>query len=263
MSDQGYDDSNALKRRKRKHRKAPEAPKKPLTPYIFYSKEMRDAVKDSLDPNSKVTDIIKAIANKWKALSEEEKEPYNKKASEDKDRYSREMDAYDGPMQIPINNKKNRKNSKHPDAPKRAMSPFLFFSKERRPQLKEQHADMKITEISTILGRMWRDLTDEEKLPYLESSKEDRTRYNSAQNKFKQQQEISHIPPPLIPHSIPSVQSQSTWLQPNNYPSMSSSVVYPRLSHEVQTNNNNYAAIPSNISIPYHFDISQNSGMNM
>ena len=65
------------------------------------------------------------------------------------------------------------------------MSPFLFFSNEKRAQIQTEYPNMKITEVSAKLGEIWRDMTDEEKAPYVEKSKSDRDRYKSQQSEFK------------------------------------------------------------------------------
>lgn len=65
------------------------------------------------------------------------------------------------------------------------MSPFLFFSNEKRGIVQSENPDMKITEVSAKLGEMWRLMSDEEKKPYVERSRIDRDRYRSQQNEFK------------------------------------------------------------------------------
>lgn len=70
-------------------------------------------------------------------------------------------------------------------APKRAMSPFLFFSNEKRGQIQTENPSMKITEVSVKLGEIWRDMTEEEKEPYMQKSREDRDRYHAQQDEFK------------------------------------------------------------------------------
>ena len=37
------------------------------------------------------------MGEKWKSLSEEQKQPYNDKAAADKDRFQKEMDAWSAP----------------------------------------------------------------------------------------------------------------------------------------------------------------------
>ena len=65
------------------------------------------------------------------------------------------------------------------------MSPFLFFSNEKRSQIQSDYPSLKITEVSEKLGQIWRDMSDKEKEPYVQKSKEDRDRYKSQQSEFK------------------------------------------------------------------------------
>ena len=65
------------------------------------------------------------------------------------------------------------------------MSPFLFFSNEKRSQIQNEFPDMKITEVSAKLGEIWRQMSEEEKAPYVEKSKSDRDRYKTQQSEFK------------------------------------------------------------------------------
>ena len=41
------------------------------------------------------------MGEKWKSLSEEQKQPYNDKAAADKDRFQKEMDAWSAPHMPP------------------------------------------------------------------------------------------------------------------------------------------------------------------
>lgn len=64
----------------------PDAPSKPKTAYIFFSKAVRESIKQensSLMP----TEIMSAIAARWQAVSPAEKEQYSKMAEEDKVSY--------------------------------------------------------------------------------------------------------------------------------------------------------------------------------
>ena len=65
------------------------------------------------------------------------------------------------------------------------MSPFLFFSNEKRSQVQAENPDLKITEVSAKLGEIWRQMSEQEKLPYVEKSKTDRDRYKTQQSEFK------------------------------------------------------------------------------
>lgn len=57
------------------------------------------------------------------------------------------------------------------------MSAFLIFSQGRRAQLKEENPNLKNTEISRILGDIWRNAPDDVRQPCIEQEKSERERY--------------------------------------------------------------------------------------
>jgi ribosomal protein L20A (L18A) len=54
--------------------------------YLLYTMEMRPKVKAE-NPDLKMTDVVKEMANQWKALRPEEKKKYEDMAAQDKARY--------------------------------------------------------------------------------------------------------------------------------------------------------------------------------
>ena len=66
-----------------------EGPKKALSGFMFFSSERRKTLKDER-PELKITEASVVIGAEWKKLTDEEKEPYNKLAKEDKVRYENE-----------------------------------------------------------------------------------------------------------------------------------------------------------------------------
>ena len=60
-----------------------------------------------------------------------------------------------------INFKKNTKVKKV-KAPKRGLSAWIYFTSEKRTEVKEQNPDKKTTELTTIMSEMWADYTDEQ-----------------------------------------------------------------------------------------------------
>ena len=61
--------------------------------------------------------------------------------------------------------------------PKRAMSAFLFFSKETRPTIVAESPYMPFGDVGKTVGERWRALTDEQRQPYLTLADEDKQRY--------------------------------------------------------------------------------------
>lgn len=70
---------------------------------------------------------------------------------------------------------KTRKK-KDPNAPKRAMSSYMFFSNERRPTLKEEQPDLPFGDYAKLIGEEWKQMDDADKKPYTDMAEKDKKR---------------------------------------------------------------------------------------
>ena len=114
----------------------------------------------------------------WAAMNEGKRAPYQKKADKDKARYQKEMQNYEPPSDDDVPAKK-KKAKKDPNAPKRACSAFMFYSIERRPQLKVENPDWAFGEYGKQIRSEWRSMSDAEKAPYEQQAEQDKIRYAS------------------------------------------------------------------------------------
>jgi high mobility group protein B1 len=76
--------------RKQKKVKDPNKPKRPMTAFFVFSGEFRDEVK-AQNPGSKVGDVAKILGERWRAMSDAQKVPYQAKVEADRKRYDAEM----------------------------------------------------------------------------------------------------------------------------------------------------------------------------
>ena len=83
--------------KKTKAKQDPNAPKRPLPAYMIYSKTVRPQIaKEHPELASKVVEVAKIIGERWAALSDAKKAPYQKEAEKDKARYEKESESYKG-----------------------------------------------------------------------------------------------------------------------------------------------------------------------
>jgi len=59
-----------------------------LSAYFIYTNEQREQIRKD-NPELKITEVSKRIGDMWKALSDDEKKPYNVKANEAKTQYEK------------------------------------------------------------------------------------------------------------------------------------------------------------------------------
>ncbi|KAG8384731.1 hypothetical protein BUALT_Bualt04G0148700 [Buddleja alternifolia] len=84
--------------------------------------------------------------------------------------------------------KKKKKKKKDPNAPKRAISAFMFFSQSERENLKKTNPGISFTEVGKVLGERWNKMTAEEKAPYEAKARVDKKRYTDEISGYKNPQ---------------------------------------------------------------------------
>jgi len=165
-------------------RKAPQAPKRFKSSYICFFMAKQQEIKDDLGDKATVTEISKRSAQMWRNLPCDERAHWDDVAAKDKQRYMVEKASYTGPWQVPW-----KRAKKDPSAPKRPMSAFLYFSQGRRRQIKEANPTLKNTEVSRMLGEMWRNASEEDRRPHVEKEKREREKYKVAMADWRREYE--------------------------------------------------------------------------
>ena len=107
-------------------------------------------------------DFIRGVAEKWRGLSSKERVVWDKAARQEKVRFPEEKAAFNGVWDIPKHRAK-----KHLLAPKRPMSAFLKYSQTWRWIVKSKNPNMSNTDVSRLLGEMWRSAQPPERGLYI------------------------------------------------------------------------------------------------
>lgn len=76
-----------------KKKKDPNAPKRGLSAYMFFANEQRENVRAE-NPGIAFGQVGKVLGERWKALTDKQRQPYEAKAQADKKRYEDEKAAY-------------------------------------------------------------------------------------------------------------------------------------------------------------------------
>ncbi|KAF2084958.1 non-histone chromosomal protein 6 [Saccharata proteae CBS 121410] len=85
--------AKAVKADSGKKKKDPNAPKRGLSAYMFFANDQREKVREE-NPGIKFGEVGKLLGERWKALNEKQRAPYEAKAAADKKRYEDEKAAY-------------------------------------------------------------------------------------------------------------------------------------------------------------------------
>ncbi|ORX60417.1 hypothetical protein DM01DRAFT_1332570 [Hesseltinella vesiculosa] len=81
--------------------------------------------------------------------------------------------------------KVTKRNKKDPNAPKRGLSAYMFFSQANRDKVKAESPNASFGELGKILGEKWRAMSDAQKKPYIEMAEKDKARYEAEKAKQK------------------------------------------------------------------------------
>ena len=186
----GDDDDTTSSPKKRK--KDPNAPKKPQNAYMLYSNKMRNKLKED-NPDASFGDLSRMVSDNFKALSEDERQKWDKRASADKERYKTEMASYEPPDNSDDSeddqpkSKKAKKSGKDPNVPKRSKSAWIYFSEANREAVKKSNPDASFGDIGKLLSQKWKEISADEKAKFEAMATKDKARY---------QEEMADYTPP-------------------------------------------------------------------
>jgi len=174
------------KEKKKKREKAEGEPKKAMSGFFFYSNDIRPEILARMrgaDGSGKVdVKIIGAeIGERWKVISEADKQKYEAMAAKDKERYKSEFDTWTAGGGKKISSKSHKE--KDPNAPKRPMNPSFAYVNAKRDEFRKAHPEMKLTEVTKALCEEYKSLTDGQRKPFEDKYAAERAAYAVATGK--------------------------------------------------------------------------------
>jgi hypothetical protein len=157
------DDSvEAPKKRVAKKAKKEKAPRA-KSAYQYFVADRSAQLKED-QPDLKLAERSKVLGEMWRQLSDDEKQPFVEQSDADK---------------------ASKKPAREAGKPKRPPTSYLIFTNAMRGQAKADNPDLKMTDLSKVMGTMWRELSDEEKRPYEEQAKAAKASYEKEVASFK------------------------------------------------------------------------------
>jgi len=170
---------------KAKKWKDPNKPKGVKSAYIFFVESQR-AERDRSGEQLKFSELAKECGALWGDMDDTDKEDYVRMSEKDRKRHENEMRNYIPPQQPDPSNdsdsederpRKKKKKIKDPNAPKRPTTAYFYFAAAKRPEIRADLGALSVTEVATLIGQKWRELTDDDKIPFEELAGKDKARY--------------------------------------------------------------------------------------
>lgn len=163
----------------RRKRKRHTFVKRPTTAYLYFVSKYRETLKEAGEVVPKAKIITQACAEKWRHMSEEEKEPFLELARRDRERW--------------LHDKALEKRPRDPNRPKRPPSAYFLFLADFRKTYPNKTDPAK--EITKKAGERWNSLSDQEKTPYYRNAQVERAKWELSLEAYKQSRKAAGVQP--------------------------------------------------------------------
>ncbi|XP_007665332.2 transcription factor A, mitochondrial-like [Ornithorhynchus anatinus] len=169
-------------------------PKQPLSAYLRFVVQRQSMYKQQ-NPEIKMTEVIKKIAQAWRELPAAEKKVYEEAANEDWMAYKEELAKFKAtsvPLQkVPLkthskelkSKSERKKELRRLGRPKRPHSAYNIFVVER---LQETAGNLLKDKIK-ILSEAWNNLPSSQKQAYIQLAEDDKIRYENEMRSWESQ----------------------------------------------------------------------------
>jgi len=163
----------------------PNAPKRPMTGYFMWmaaGNRARIMKEHNLQPKE-FTKAVKICSEQWNNLPADEKATFVNKSKAQMEKYKVEFAKYKQTSEYAEFQKLKTeqkfkkigkmKRPKDPNAPKRALSAYFLFLKEKRVQ----HPNLSMKDLSVKCGKEWSDLNEAGKKRFVDVANEEKKKY--------------------------------------------------------------------------------------
>lgn len=126
-------------------------------------------------------------SQRWKTMTDKEKERFHEMALEDKERFEFQMRDFVPQMGMGGGRRRRRRQrrEKDPNRPKRALSAFFYFAKDARPSIRERNPEWTVGETAKELGKRWSEMNEQAKSKYDKQSEDDKARYDREMKMYR------------------------------------------------------------------------------
>ena len=155
--------------------------------HSLFQKQMKQIFLETSKFFQRLSDIFDD--NLDKLLAEKGRQPKEQKATKQKNstKNSKADNEKNGGK---ASKQKKQKAEKDPNAPKKPLTAFMLYTNARRPDVTKKSPGVKITEISSLIGNEWNDLTEDEKNIWREKSKDEKLMYELKLYNYQKEQKM-------------------------------------------------------------------------
>ncbi len=149
-----------MARSKFKKFRDPNKPKPYLNSYLLFFMDARPSILEK-SPKMSFSKVGKEVGRRWRALPASAKQKYVDRANVGKKRYQSRLAHYDAPSQEELFEMFGVR-------PKRFITPYGYYMKKNYGKILRRNPSLDFDVLSRRLAKQWGDLSEEERMPYIE-----------------------------------------------------------------------------------------------
>jgi len=160
-----------------------------MSAFFFFANENRKKLKVS-NPEFGIKEVAKSNSVAWKALSAEDRKPYNEMVSKDRKRYEKELKQLeeigyfinqDGVKSTDLDLKGNKRDFPEGTVmPKKVRSSYLYFFSDCQKEAKSKLPEGEKTNVSAVtkgISSRWKNISESDKKKYEDMHLKDKERH--------------------------------------------------------------------------------------
>ncbi|GMI08401.1 hypothetical protein TrLO_g4638 [Triparma laevis f. longispina] len=183
---------NGKSRKNSKKFRDPNAPKRNISSYLHFQNKKRSEFSSEIEVSTDQLGLATYTSNIWNGMTDYEKQPYQKMAADDKERYERAMKGYKAPVSyndkgltsnrgVKVDGKRyilTEEEEKDPNFPKNPKRSFILYSEWIRAKPTKDFSKLTFVEKATKLGEMWGKLGEDGRHIWTGKAEADQKRYH-------------------------------------------------------------------------------------
>jgi hypothetical protein len=142
-------------------------------------------------------EISALLSKEWNSMSEESKQPYKLMHQSQKREREQAVSSLQGDQKRTFDAIMRKRRAKRREKPKTSLSAYMCFVKHERENVRQKYCSAsqlppkeEFKLLGKILGKMWSEMSVEEREPYEELSRTDKLRYESEKIAYERQKKL-------------------------------------------------------------------------
>jgi len=204
-------------KKKRQRVKDADAPKRPLSAYMrFNSVDRIKVIKEYPELEKKVKEIAKLVGQRWKSLSQKDRDVYESQYLAEKKEFDKLNASY---LEKKLGSAK----------PKKPATSYFVFSNDKEvvEKITTTHKNINFSDLNKLKSEMWKGMSEQEKKKYNDIASKNKQDYEKRLAEWKVANPTVEAPAPVVKPKAPRKKKEEV-VQPPTSETVATPAVVPK-----------------------------------